>query len=72
MFPMTTVLLKVDLEKNKLPVTRTLSASWTAQEDHFLFHYSPFPEDFEHTKRIVLRKTETVVRFARISFPFRD
>ena len=51
---------EVDLEKNELPVTKTLGVSWTAREDQFLFHYSPPPEDFEYTKRNVLRKTATL------------
>ena len=51
---------EVDLEKNELPVTKTLGVSWTAREDQFLFHYSPPPEDFEYTKRSVLRKTATL------------
>ena len=31
---------EVDLEKNQLPVTKTLGVSWTACEDQFLFTYS--------------------------------
>ena len=51
---------EVNLEKNELPVTKTLGVSWTAREDQFLFHYSPPTEDFEYTKRNVLRKTATL------------
>ena len=49
-----------DLEKNLLPVTKTLDVSWTAREDKFLFHYSPPLKDFEFTKRNVLKKTATL------------
>ena len=48
---------EVDLEKNELPMTKTLGVSWTAREDQFLFYYSLPPEDFEYTKWSVLRKT---------------
>ena len=51
---------EVNLEKNELPLTKTLGVSWTAQEDQFPFHYSPPTEDFEYTKRNVLRKTATL------------
>ena len=51
---------EVDLDKNLLPVTKTLGVSWTAREDQFLFHYSPPPDDFEFTKRNVLKKTATL------------
>ena len=51
---------KVDLEKNSLPVTKTLGVSWTAREDQFLFHYSPPSKDFEFIKRNVLKKTATL------------
>ena len=51
---------KVDLEKNSLPVTKTLGVSWTAREDQFLFHYSPPSKDFEFTERNVLKKTATL------------
>ena len=51
---------EVDLEKNLLPVMKTLGVSWTAREDQFLFHYSPPPDDFEFTKRNVLKKTATL------------
>ena len=51
---------EVDLEKNSLPVTKTLGVSWTAREDQFLFHYSPPSKDFEFTKRNVLKKTATL------------
>ena len=57
---------EVDLEKNLLPVTRTLGVSWTAREDQFLFHYSPPSKDFEFTKRNVLKKTVTL--FDRLGF----
>ena len=50
-----------DLEKNLLPVTKTLGVSWTAREDQFLFHnYLPPLKDFEFTKRNVLKKTVTL------------
>ena len=29
---------EVDLEKNKLPVTKTLGLSWTARDDEFCFN----------------------------------
>ncbi|KAL9987286.1 hypothetical protein ACROYT_G001568 [Oculina patagonica] len=48
---------EVDLEKNQFPVTKTLGVSWSAQNDQFLFYYSPPAEDFEYTKRNVLKKT---------------
>ena len=48
---------QVDLEKNQFPVTKTLGVSWSAQNDQFLFYYSPPAEDFEYTKRNVLKKT---------------
>ena len=51
---------EIDLEKNSLPVTKTLGVSWTAREDQFLFHYSPPSKDFEFTKRNVLKKTATL------------
>jgi len=51
---------EVDLEKNLLPVTKTLGVSWTAREDQFLFRYSPPSKDFEFTKRNVLKKTATL------------
>ena len=51
---------EVDLEKNLLPVTKTLGVSWTAREDQFLFHYSPPPDDFKFTKGNVLKKTATL------------
>ena len=38
-------------------MTKTLGASWSAQNDQFLFYYSPPVEDFEYTKRNVLKKT---------------
>jgi len=51
---------EVDLEKNKLPVTKTLGLSWTVRDDDFLFYYSPPAEDFQYTKRNVLKKTATL------------
>ena len=51
---------EVDLEKNQLPVTKTLGVSWTACDDQFLFKYSPPSTDFEYTKRNVLKKTATL------------
>ena len=48
---------EVDLEKNQFPVIKTLGVSWSAENDHFLFYYSPPSEDFEYTKRNVLKKT---------------
>ena len=42
---------EVDLEKNQLPVTKTLGVSWTACDHQFLFKYSPPSTDFEYTKR---------------------
>ena len=48
---------EVDLEKNQFPVTRTLGVAWSAQNDQFLFYHSPPSEDFEYTKRNVLKKT---------------
>jgi len=51
---------EVDLEKNKLPVTKTLGLSWTARDDKFLFYYSPPAEDVQYTKRNVLKKTATL------------
>ena len=46
-----------DLEKNQFPMTKTLGVSWSAQNDQFLFYYSPPAEDFEYTKRNILKKT---------------
>lgn len=51
---------EVDLDKNQLPVTKTLGVSWAARDDEFLFYYSPPPEDFKYTKRNVLKKTATL------------
>ena len=48
---------QVNLEKNQFSVTKTLGVSWSAQDDQFLFSYSPPPEDFECTKRNVLKRT---------------
>ena len=61
---------EVNLEKNELPVTKTLGVSWTAREDQFLFHYSPPTEDFEYTKRNVLRKTATLFNPLGFLSPF--
>ena len=41
---------EVDLEKNHLPVTKTLGVSWTGRDDQFLFYYSPPPKDFKYTE----------------------
>ena len=61
---------EVNLEKNELPVTKTLGVSWTAREDQFLFHYLPPTEDFEYTKRNVLRKTATLFNPLGFLSPF--
>ena len=49
---------EVDLEKNQLPVTKTLGVSWTTCDDQFLFKYSPPSTDFEYTKWNVLKKQQ--------------
>ncbi len=51
---------EINLEKNELPVTKTLGVSWTATNDQFLFHYTPPSEEFQYTKRNVLRSTATI------------
>ena len=51
---------EVDLEKNKLSVTKTLGLSWPARDREILFYYSPPAEDFQYTKRNVLKKTATL------------
>ena len=51
---------EINLEKNELPVTKTLGVSWTALDDQFLFHYTPPSEDYRYTKRNVLRSTATI------------
>ena len=62
---------EVDLERNLLPVTKTLGASWTAREDQFLFHnYLPPLKDSEFTKRNVLKKTVTLFDPLGFLFPW--
>ena len=51
---------EINLEKNELPVTKTLGVSWTATDDQFLFHYTPPSDQFQYTKRNVLRSTATI------------
>ena len=51
---------EINLEKNELPMTKTLGVSWTANEDQFLFHYTPPSDQFQYTKRNVLRSTATI------------
>jgi len=51
-------------------VTKALGLSWTAWDDDFVFYYSPPAEDFQYTKRNVLKKTATlVVRSAGFFLP---
>ena len=51
---------EINLEKNELPMTKTLGVSWTANDDQFLFHYTPPSDQFQYTKRNVLRSTATI------------
>ena len=51
---------ETNLEKNELPVTKTLGVAWMATDDQFLFHYTPPSEEFQYTKRNVLRSTATI------------
>ena len=51
---------EVDLNKCIFPVTKTLGVLWTAKEDLFFFQCSAPPENFEYTKRSVLRKTAMI------------
>ena len=51
---------EINLEKNELPVTKTLGVSWTVTNDQFLFHYTPPFQEFQYTKRNVLRSTATI------------
>ena len=51
---------EVDLNKCIFPVTKTLGVLWTATEDLFFFRCSSPPENFEYTKRNVLKKTAMI------------
>ena len=50
----------VDLTKCIFPVTKTLGVLWTAEEDVFFFRCSLPSDNFEYTKRSVLRKTAMI------------
>jgi hypothetical protein len=49
-----------DLNKCIFPVAKTLSVLWTATEDLFFFQCSSATENFEYTKRNVLKKTAMI------------
>ena len=57
---------EINLERNELPVTKTLEVSWMATDDQFLFHYTPTSEEFQYTERNVIRSTATFVVRAKL------
>ena len=61
---------KINLEGNKLPITKTLGMLWTATDDQFLFYYSPPNEEFVYTKRNVLRCTVAIFNPLGLVAPF--
>ena len=49
----------IDLERRELPTTTTLDVLWASRDDKFSFRHSLQLDEFEFTKRNVLRRTAT-------------
>ena len=60
----------VSLEKNELPTTKTLGIRWDAGDDELLFDYSSPTEDFQYTKRNVLKRTVSLFDPLGLLSPF--
>ena len=63
-------LSNVSLEKNELPTTKTLGIRWDAGDDELLFDYSSPTEDFQYTKRNVLKRTASLFDPLGLLSPF--
>ena len=61
---------EIDLEKRRLPTTKTLSVLWAATDHEFSFRHSLQLDGFEFTKRNVLRQTATLYDPLGFSSPY--
>lgn len=61
---------KVDLDREKLPSTKTLGVGWVAKQEVFIFEETSPSDDMKYTKRNSLRKIATLFDPLGLLAPF--